>query len=426
MMRRMSGGDMESTSWTAEARPSRGRAWARRLVTLLAAIVTLLSFLIVVGVLFPTIPWVGPIGTIVESFFSLHVVFAGLVGLLLALWARRLGGRGGVSLLVALAFIATVGAIVPVVAMVRAAHRYGAPISWADHLRVAAPGPRAVPDQTQLFATVDGKALYLDIYLPASLGDAASLSGAPLAAPVVMIHGGGYSGGERSDGRNWNRWLTARGYTVFDIDYRLDPPLTWNLAAPDVACAMAWVAQHANDYRVAPDRMLVAGQSAGAGLAMQVAYGVQDGTFESSCGGTVPQPKAVFALYPPDDFAMAWELNTGIGSVGARALNTAYIGGSPQQFPERYRAVSAADHVRPGLPPTLIAAGEHDHLVPFAGHREMVTNFNLAGVPNVLVAVPYSDHAYDVAWGGLGTQITRQALSDFLAQYLPASAPSGP
>jgi acetyl esterase len=166
---------------------------------------------------------------------------------------------------------------------------------------------------------------------------------------------------------------------------------------------MAWVAQHAGDYRVAPDRMLVAGQSAGAGLAMQVAYAVEDGTFASSCGGTVPQPKAVFALYPPDDFAMAWELNTGIGPAGARSLNTAYIGGSPEQYPQRYRAVSAADHVRPGLPPTLIAAGEHDHLVPFAGHREMVTNFNLVGVPNVLVTVPYSDHAYDVAWGSPGS-----------------------
>jgi hypothetical protein len=176
---------MKSASWTAERRPSRERAWARRLVTLLAAIVTLVTFLIVVGVHFPTIPWVGAIGTLVESFSSLHVVIAAVLGLLLALWARRLGGRGGVSLLVALAAIATVGAIVPVVALARAAHRYGAPISWADHLRVAVPGPPAVPDQTQLYATVDGKDLYLDIYLPATLANSASLSGAPLSAPVV-------------------------------------------------------------------------------------------------------------------------------------------------------------------------------------------------------------------------------------------------
>jgi acetyl esterase/lipase len=51
--------------------------------------------------------------------------------------------------------------------------------------------------------------------------------------------------------------------------------------------------------------MLITGQSAGGGLAMQVAYGLGDGTVTSSCGGTVPRPKAVIALYPPDDFAMA-------------------------------------------------------------------------------------------------------------------------
>lgn len=415
---------MESASWTAEERSARGRRRARRLIMSVSIVVTLLVVTIVLGVLFPVIPWVGAIGTLFESFFSLHIVIAGILGFLLALWARQLGGRGGASFIAVLAIAAALGAIVPIVAMVRAAHHYGAAISWVDHLHIAERGPRATPDQTQLFATVDGKALYADIYFPASLSDAASLPGAPLSAPVVMIHGGGYSGGERSDGRNWDRWLTARGYTVFDIDYRLDPPVTWDLAAADTACAMSWVAVHASDYRIAPDRMLVAGQSAGAGLALQVAYGIEDGTFVSSCGGTVPQPKAVFALYPPDDFAMAWELNTGIGSAGARSLNTMYIGGSPQQFPNRYRAVSAVDHVRAGLPPTLIAAGQHDHLVPFAGHLEMVTNFDLAGVPNVLVTIPYSDHAYDIAWGSLGAQITRQALSDFLAKYLPATSPA--
>jgi hypothetical protein len=42
-------------------------------------------------------------------------------------------------------------------------------------------------------------------------------------------------------------------------------------------------------------------------------------------------------------------------------------------------------------------------------------------VPNVLLSVPYGDHAYDVAWGDLGAQITRKVLADFLARYLPAT-----
>jgi acetyl esterase/lipase len=387
------------------------------LITTLAAVVTLVVFAIVLGVLCPFIPWLGAFGTVLESFFSLHIFLAGVIAIALALWALRLGGERATTVILWLAIASTAGAAVPIGTLEGAAHRAGASISWVDHLRVAAPGPVAKPNQTLVFATVEGKILRADVYLPGKAGSATAPS-----APVVMIHGGGFSGGTRSMGRDWDRWLASRGYTVFDIDYRLDPPVTWNLAAQDVACAMAWVASHAALYNIAPDRMLITGQSAGGGLAMQVGYGLGDGTVTSSCGGAVPQPAAIFALYPPDDFAMAWNLKTGIGPVSGRVFNTGYIGGSPQQFPERYRAVSPIFHVRAGLPPTLIAAGAHDHLVPFGGHTEMVDKLNAAGVPNELVSVPYGDHAYDVAWGSLGGQITRHALANFLARYLPATA----
>jgi acetyl esterase/lipase len=401
------------------ARDGFARRWGRRLVTLAAVLVTLLTLGIVVGALFPPARLIAAIGTLAESFFALHVLIGGFLGVALSLWAARLGLGRPTVVIGGLALLATAGAAVPFLAQVRMAHRYAATISWTEHLRVTAPGPRAMPDQTKLFATVDGKRLYLDVYLPNDAGYGA-LAGSTVAfAPVVMIHGGGYSRGERSDGRDWDRWFAERHYTVFDVDYRLDPPVTWNLAAQDVACAMAWIAAHTDDYHLALDRILVSGQSAGGGLALQVAYGLGDGTVTSSCGGKVPQPKAVFALYPPDDFAMGWNLDTGIAPASARIFNTAYIGGSPEQFPERYRAVSAVFHVRPGLPATLIAAGLHDHLVPFGGHDELVEKLNAAGVPNELLGVPYSEHAYDLAWGGIGGQVTRNVVSDFLTRYVP-------
>jgi acetyl esterase/lipase len=412
-----------------------GRKWARRLVTLLAGLVTLFVFVVVVGALFHVFRLITVIGTIFESFFTLHVFILGLVAIALAQWARSFGTRHVATIIHVLAILATIGAVIPIVALARAAHHYGAPIYWTDHLRVAAPGPRPEPDQTHLFATVDGKNLYLDIYLPADSSAGTSSAApqamamsmsmsmkpaAPLSAPMVMIHGGGYSMGTRSMGIQWDRWFTARGYTVFDVDYRLDPPVSWNLAAPDVACAMAWIAAHASEYHIAPDRMLITGQSAGGGLALQVGYGLGDGTVTSSCGGTPPQPKAIFALYPPEDFVLAWNKATGIGPLSSRALNTGYLGGSPEQFPDRYRVTSPVFYVRQGLPPTLIAAGVHDHLVPFAGHTEIVEKLNAAGVPNQLLGVPYGEHGYDLMWGSIGAQITRHVADEFLAKYLPA------
>jgi acetyl esterase len=408
-------GDARGGAFTYTDAESFARRWARRVVTLLASVTTLLVFVIVLGAIVQSLGWVSVIGTLVESFFTLHIFLAGLVAIGLAFAALSLGGRLATTVVLWLAIASTAGALVPIGALVGAASRLGARISWTDHLAVTAPGPLAEPNQTQLFASVGGKELFADVYLPAGGASAANPS-----APVVMIHGGGFSGGVRSDGRDWDRWLAARGYTVFDVDYRLDPPVTGYLAAQDVACAMSWIGDHASEYNISPERMLVAGQSAGAGLAMQVGYGLGDGTVVSSCGGAVPQPAAVFALYPPDDFALGWDLNTGFGRISARNFNTGYIGGAPEIFPERYRAVSPIFHVRAGLPPTLIAAGAHDHLVPFGGHVEMVEKLNAAGVPVELVSVPFGEHAFDIAWGSLGGQITREALADFLARYLPA------
>ena len=77
-------------------------------------------------------------------------------------------------------------------------------------------------------------------------------------------------------------------------------------------------------------------------------------------------------------------------------------------------------HVRPGLPPTLIAAGAVDHLVPVGGHADMVVKLHAAGVPTAWLSVPYGEHGYDLVWGGLGGQITRKVVADFLEKYLPA------
>jgi acetyl esterase/lipase len=386
----------------------------RRIVTVVAIVWAAGVFLIVLGALIPSMPLLGLLGTVSESFLSLHIVILGMIGVLLAGAAWQLGSRWGAAMAATLATLAVIGALVPLLSLTRAARTYSTPISWSDHLRITAPGDAARPNATVRFATIGGKDLYADIYLPAK-------SGGGLSAPVLMMHPGGYVKGERSMGVDWDRWLAERGYTIFDVDYRLAPPVTWKLAAQDAACAASWIAANAGTYHIDPERMLAAGQSAGAGLALQLAYGLGEGMVQSSCGGTVPQPKAVLAIYPPDDFALGWNKDTKLGPITARKLLRAYLGGSPEEFLDRYRAVSATHHVHAGLPPIFIAAGDNDHLVPYEGHVEFAQKRDAAGVPNELVTIPYADHGFDVAWGSIGGQIARHAAGEFLQKYLPRS-----
>ena len=103
-------------------------------------------------------------------------------------------------------------------------------------------------------------------------------------------------------------------------------------------CAMAWVAAHASEYHIAPDRMLVAGNRRARGWRCRwlTAWRTERSrrAAEARCRSRRRCSRCIrrtISRWPGIS-------NTGIGPVGARALNTAYIGGSPQQFPERYRA----------------------------------------------------------------------------------------
>src|SRR6476646_1676858 len=91
------------------------RTWGRRVVTLLVVV-------IVMGALFPPARLIAVIGSVFVSFFTLHVVLAGLMGVALALLARRLGGHRATTVILWLAVLATVGAAVPLVALARLAY----------------------------------------------------------------------------------------------------------------------------------------------------------------------------------------------------------------------------------------------------------------------------------------------------------------
>ena len=82
-----------------------------------------------------------------------------------------------------------------------------------------------------------------------------------------------------------------------------------------------------------------------------------------------------------------------------------YTGGTPQQVPERYRAISGLDAITPAAPPTLVLGPDDDSLVPPASLSRFVAAARAAGVDAELVSVPFADHSFDTfAAGSLGHQ----------------------
>jgi acetyl esterase len=172
--------------------------------------------------------------------------------------------------------------------------------------------------------------------------------------------------GDRFEGGTNLYWFTERGWLALSIDYTLssvDRHL-WDTTTSQVGCAMAWTVANATRLGGDPARISLLGSSAGGNLAINAAYLANAGRLESSCGGSVPRVAAVSALYPPVDLASAWASRVPAISDMARQFNTYYVGGSPQQFPERYRFVASANHINAAAPQTLAIFGANDHLVP--------------------------------------------------------------
>ncbi|MET9735709.1 alpha/beta hydrolase fold domain-containing protein [Streptomyces sp. NPDC006458] len=117
----------------------------------------------------------------------------------------------------------------------------------------------------------DGARIPLSVFGPARTGRTAS------APCVYWIHGGGMIVGDRFAQLDIPlEWLDRFGAVVVSVDYRLAPEATGTTLVDDCYQGLLWVAGHAAELGVDPARIVVAGASAGGGLAAGVTLLARD------------------------------------------------------------------------------------------------------------------------------------------------------
>ncbi|MEO5874660.1 MAG: alpha/beta hydrolase [Streptosporangiaceae bacterium] len=91
---------------------------------------------------------------------------------------------------------------------------------------------------------------------------------------VVLVHGGYWWGGDRSQMRTQGRAFAKRGYVTFAISYRLSTQAVWPAQRNDVGSAITRIRANAKKWGVDRSRIVVVGSSAGGQLAtMEGVYG---------------------------------------------------------------------------------------------------------------------------------------------------------
>jgi acetyl esterase/lipase len=247
------------------------------------------------------------------------------------------------------------------------------------------------------FAAADGSQLAMNIYRPAKVGKYPAL---------VAIYGGAWQRGSADNEEEFNRYIAARGYVVWALDYRHAPKSKFPAQIEDIRAAFAVMKAQAASKETDLDRVAIIGRSAGAQLAMLAAYR-QD----------LPI-RAVINYYGPVNLTAGYNEPPVPDPIDSRATLRDFLGGTPQEFPQLYRDASPISAVKAGLPPTLLIYGGKDRIVESKYGKYLADTLTKLGNRSIFIEIPWADHAFDAVFTGFSNQLALYYTERFLAWAL--------
>lgn len=191
---------------------------------------------------------------------------------------------------------------------------------------------------------------------------------------IILIHGGGWSSGDKSAYEGRARRFGLAGFHVFSINYRLatfeDKSTQWPAQFADVTQALAWARDGAYAFRIDPSRVCVGGDSAGGHLALML--------------GTTPRkPAAILNMFGPCDLRLMSDL----------VCKLPVFGGGPADG-----TACPIDFLIPTFPPTVTIHGRADTVVAYEQAQRLCGKLAALGVRNALISYDGGHEFADLPW----------------------------
>ena len=293
-----------------------------------------------------------------------------------------------------------------VVASSAAVGAQDSPLTWAARLEN---DYRIVPNVTYLTASNwDAK---LDLYV--------TRTPASPRPTLIFIHGGGWTGGTKEASATGIPAYLEMGMNVVNVEYRLARVASAPAAVEDCRCALRWVIQHAKEYGIDVNRLVVSGGSAGGHLALTTGMLPASAGLDRQCPG--PDNLHVAAIV--NWFGIS-DVNELLDGPNMKAYAVVWLGSAPDREQIATR-VSPLTYVRAGLPPVLTIHGDADPTVPYTQSVRLHKALTDAGVPNELMTVPGGKHGFDCC--NLQERTKAYAkIREFLTRYRVLDAPKAP
>lgn len=251
------------------------------------------------------------------------------------------------------------------------------------------------------YKQVGDTALLLDLYLPRSAKPT------PL---VVWIHGGGWRAGSKNHCPI--TWMTDHGYAVASIGYRLSDQAIFPAQIHDCKSAVRALRAKADKYNINPDKIAVAGSSAGGHLSALIGTsgGVSDLADPNDKFNTSDAVQAVIDIYGPANMITITQNSRGAGGPVEQLF-----GGPVRDNKQAALQASPVTHIDAKDPPTFIIHGEDDRLVPVRQSIDFAAALKKANVPVTLEVVKGMAHSHR-RW--MRDDDNRKKLIVFLREHL--------
>ncbi len=257
-----------------------------------------------------------------------------------------------------------------------------------------------------------GDSTAMDVYLPDN-----AETGRP---GVLWIHGGGWSSFHRDVHTDHAIRLARAGYVSATIDYRLVPEGVYTDLVKDCFCALAHFRANADAYGMDPNRVAIAGYSAGGHLVSMLGTTYDLAETAPDCGaGPAAPPNAVISGAGIHDMR----------AMPASSVVSDFVGGSKSEVPERYDVMSPILQIDTETPPFLLIHGTADLFVDIEQSEDMQAALRVEGIEARMLTIEGGGHITnvgsdighsDTVVSSIDTPEAWTVMSDFLERTIGA------
>jgi len=263
---------------------------------------------------------------------------------------------------------------------------------------------------------------FLDVYFP----ETADAAGVQLPT-LIWTHGGAWISGHKDDAAPYFQLIANEGYSVISLGYSIAPEHDYPLPILQVNDALAYIGQNADRFHVDMDRIVMAGDSAGAQITSQIAAIITNPAYAADMDVTPSlgpdQLRGVIlfcGIFDMKTFMDQASLASGLLQWGTKTAVWAYTG-TRDTDSTALQQMSTINFVTVSFPPTFISGGNADPLTDHQS-RPLASKLDELGVETT--GIFYADdhepklaHEYQFNLDNADGQAALQGLLEFLQEH---------